>query len=266
MVSAVSKRYEDITVVAIYGDSRIRTAMPAVQKTLDALPGSKPLLISNVSIATEWEQKPCAPMSYEGYSEFTIYCLHQYIQTPYCLIVQHDGWAFSGENWNDDWLNYDYVGAPSHAALLPNGEYHVGYGWTDKAGAKVVQNGGFSLRSKTFLETPSVYGITRWKVPEPTLLNEDVQLCCFMRPSLEDAGVKFCPDDKARYFSFEHLGPPHEGMDLRKVFGHHSRFRQLLSNNDVLWKMTQEQMKQTPGEQEIYDLFTDYYGHTVHMA
>ena len=92
----MSKRYEDITVVAIYGDNRIRTAFPAIQKTLDALPGAKPLLITNVAVATDWEQRPCAPMSYEGYSDFVLYCLHNYIRTPYALIVQHDGWAFSG--------------------------------------------------------------------------------------------------------------------------------------------------------------------------
>ena len=260
------KRYEDITVVAIYGDSRIKTAFPAIQKTLDALPGAKPLLITNVAVATDWEQRPCAPMSYEGYSDFVLYCLHNYIQTPYALIVQHDGWAFSGENFNDDWLNYDYVGAPTHAALVEDGRFYFGYGYEGQGRALVVQNGGFSLRSKAFLEAPTTYGITRVKVPDPILLNEDVQLSCFMRPYLEDAGIKYCPDEVAKYFSVEHLGFQHEDMDLRKLFGHHSRFRQLLNDKDVLWKMTHEQMDNTPGERVIYDLFTDYYQYNVHIA
>ena len=260
------KRYEDITVVAIYGNNRIRAAIPAVQKTLDALPGSKPLLITNEAISTDWDQKPCAPMSYEGYSDFVLYCLHNYIRTPYALIVQHDGWAFSGDAWNDDWLNYDYVGAPTHAALLPNGEFHTGYNWIGRENPKVVQNGGFSLRSREMLEAPSFFGITKTTVPEPTLYNENIQICCFMREYLETCGMKFCPDDVARYFAFEHLSLFHEGMDLRKVFGHHSRFRQLLENDVVIWKLTQEQMDNIPGEQTIYDLFTDHHGYTVHKA
>lgn len=264
--SVVSKRYEDITVVAIYGDNRIRSAVPAVERTVAALPGSQPLLITNDEIAIDWDQKVCAPMSYEGYSEFVLYCLHNYIQTPYCLIVQHDGWAFTGENWNDDWLNYDYVGAPTHAALLPNGEYHMGYAWVGKDNPKVVQNGGFSLRSKEMLQAPSFYGITRPRMPDPVLLNEDIQLCCFLRDYLQDTGIKFCPDEVAKYFAFEHLGPIHESINLTQVFGHHSRFRQLLSNNDVIWKMTQEQTDKTVGENTILEMFREHYGHTVHMA
>ena len=262
----MSKKYEDITVVAIYGDGRIRAALPAVQKTVDALPGSRPLLITNESISTEWDQAPCAPMGYEGYSDFVLYCLHAYVHTPYCLIVQHDGWAFSGENWNDDWLKYDYVGAPTHAALLPDGRYFTNYGWIGEDGAKVVQNGGFSLRSREMLLAPTSYGITKTKVPEPTLYNEDIQICCFMRDYLEQVGIKFCPDDVARYFAFEHLSTFHEGMDLRKVFGHHSRFRQLLPNNTVVWKLTDEQTAKIAGEEIVYDLFTDHYGYTVHKA
>lgn len=262
----MGKRFEDITVVAIYGDNRIRAALPAMQKTLQALPGAKPLLISNVAISTDWDQKPCAPMSYEGYTEFVMYCLHQYIQTPYCLIVQHDGWALSGENWNDDWFNYDYVGAPTHAGLIEDGRFFFGYQYIGQGEARVVQNGGFSLRTKSFLEAPSVYGITRTKVPDNILYNEDVQLCCFMRPFMEQAGIKYCPDEIARYFSVEHLGPQHEGMDLRRLFGHHSRFRQLITDKDVLWKMTNEQMDNTPGERSIYELLVDYYKYNVHIA
>jgi hypothetical protein len=87
-----------------------------------------------------------------------------------------------------------------------------------------------------------------------------------MRDYLESCGIKFCPDDVARYFSFEHLSAFHEGMDLRKVFGHHSRSRQLLENDVVIWKLTKEQTDNILGEQTVYELFTDHYGYTVHKA
>lgn len=260
-------KFEDITVVAIYGDGRGKIAVPAITKTVEALPGSRSLLITDrqLDISGIPQMLLSAPLDYHGYSEFVMYSLHNYIDTKYALIVQHDGWALSGENWNDDWFNYDYVGGPNHAALLSNGEFHTQYNWTKHEGGKlVVQNGGFSLRSKAFLEAPSKYGIMRRHFPEDMLNNEDVQLSCFLRGAMESVGIKYAPDEVAKYFSFEHFGPPHEGMDVKKIFGHHSRVRQLLSNGEMLYKLTTEQRQQIMGEVIAYEMFEKHYGYTIH--
>jgi len=260
-------RYSDITVVAIYGDGRGRIALPALKKTAAALPGSKPLLITNVEVKTDVMQKLIAMnLDYHAYTEFVLYALHNYIDTPYALIVQHDGWALNGDNWRDEWLTYDYVGGLTHAALLPNGFYKTAYTWWGEENTKVVQNGGFSLRSKAMLEAPSKYGIMRNQMPNPVLMNEDVQVCCFMRPALENVGIQFCPDELAKYFSFEHFGAPHEGMDITKVFGHHSRFRQLLDDDKVLWKLTPEQMADIQNEEVAYQLFANHYKYEMLTA
>ena len=260
-------RYSDITVVAIYGDGRGRIALPALKKTAAALPGSKPLLITNVAVQTDVPQKLVAHgLDYHAYSEFVLYGLHNYIDTPYALIVQHDGWALNGDNWRDEWLTYDYVGGLTHAALLPNGFYKTAYTWWGDENVKVVQNGGFSLRSKAMLEAPSKYGIMRNQMPNPVLMNEDVQVCCFMRPALENVGIQFCPDELAKYFSFEHFGAPHEGMDITKVFGHHSRFRQLLDDDKMLWKLTPEQMADIQNEEVAYQLFANHYKYEMLTA
>ena len=263
-----STKFEDITIVAIYGDGRGRVAVPAIKKTLEALPGARTLLITNVELDISGipQMILSAPLDYHGYSEFVMYSLHNYIDTKYALIVQHDGWALNGENWNDDWFNYDYVGGFTHAALLPNGEFHTMYNWVEKGDALVVQNGGFSLRSKAFLEAPSKYGIMRRQMPEPILMNEDVQLTCLLRPAMEKIGIKYAPDELAKTFAFEHFGQPHEGMDIAKIFGHHSRFRQLLSNGEMLWKLTKEQQSQIMGENVAYDLFAKHYGYTIHAV
>jgi hypothetical protein len=260
-------KYSDITVVAIYGDGRGRIALPALKKTAAALPGSKQLLVTNVAVDADVPQKLTAhSLDYHAYSEFVLYGLHHYIDTPYALIVQHDGWALNPDNWRDEWLTYDYVGGLTHAALTPYGLYKTMYTWWGESDIRTVQNGGFSLRSKAMLEAPSKYGIMRNQQAEPMLMNEDVQVCCFMRPALENVGIQFCPDELSKYFSFEHLGPPHEGMDLTKVFGHHARFRQLLDNDKVLWKLTKEQMEGIQGEEAVYDLFSDYYKYEMLMA
>jgi len=260
-------RYSDITVVAIYGDGRGYIALPALQKTAAALPGSKQLLITNVAVQTDVPQKLVAHgLDYHAYSEFVLYGLHHYIDTPYALIVQHDGWALNGDNWRDEWLTYDYVGGLTHAALTPYGLYKTAYTWWGESDVRVVQNGGFSLRSKAMLEAPSKYGIMRNQMPDAMLMNEDVQVCCFMRPALENVGIQFCPDELSKYFSFEHIGAPHEGMDLTKVFGHHARFRQLIYGDKVLWKLTREQMANFLGEEAVYDLFADHYKYEMLMA
>lgn len=272
MSDVKQRSFEDITVVAIYGDGRGKIAMPALRKTAEALPGCKTLLITNTELdITFVEQKIIsAPLDYHGYSEFVMYSLHNYIDTEYALIVQHDGWALDAKNWRNEWFDYDYVGAPTHAALLPNGEFSTLYHWCidnkDYKGALIVQNGGFSLRSKKFLEAPTKHGIMRRRFDEPMMNNEDVQLCCFLRPALEKVGIKFAPDDVAKYFSFEHFGPIHNGFNASKVFGHHSRFRQLLSNGEMLWKLTDEQTKQIMGEEAVKAMFEDHYGYTIHAV
>jgi hypothetical protein len=55
-------------------------------------------------------------------------------------------------------------------------------------------------------------------------------------------------------------------MDLTKVFGHHARFRQLIDDDKVLWKLTKEQMEGIQGEEAVYDLFSDYYKYEMLMA
>ena len=50
--------------------------------------------------------------SVEAYSHFMIYDLYRHIHTKYCLIVQRDGFITNAESWDDDFYNYDYIGAP----------------------------------------------------------------------------------------------------------------------------------------------------------
>jgi hypothetical protein len=117
--------------------------------------------------------------SKEAYSNFIIKELHKYISTKYCLIVQHDGYVKNPEAWQNDFLNYDYIGAT----------------WWYKDGMN-VGNGGFSLRSKKLLELTATMPCTK---THP----EDDIICREMRPYLESKGVKFAPDSLANKFSFE---------------------------------------------------------------
>lgn len=253
--------FKDITVVGIHGKNGVESMISAVERTAESLPGVKKLLITNVKIDSDIPQKLVyQEMDYVGYSHFLVYCLHQYIETEYVLIVQDDGWALNGENWDDKWFEYDYIGALTHSALVGD-RFLMKYTWVPyKDNAVVVQNGGFSFRSRALLEAPSKYGIVM-KVQEHAVLNnEDVQLCCFMRSALEGVGMKFATNEDSIMFSFEHLERSivHNGIDLRKVFGMHSKVRKLVSKNVIKLGITREQCSMMPGENEIIELLREY--------
>ena len=86
-----------------------------------------------------------------------------------------------------------------------------------------------------------------------------------MRPALESVGLKFATDEESKLFSFEHLDDEiHKDLDLRKVFGHHSKTRRLTSNETVNWSCD---IYNDGGESEIkiQELFLDY-GYKIVLA
>lgn len=72
----------------------------------------------------------------EEYSEFMIKKLHKFVETEFCLVIQHDGYVLSWMAWNNEFLKYDYIGAP----------------WEWYNDGMNIGNGGFSLRSKKLME------------------------------------------------------------------------------------------------------------------
>src|SRR5688500_1858878 len=79
---------------------------------------------------------PIEPItSVEAYSRFMVKQLNTYVATPFALVIQHDGFNLNPDAWRDDFLAYDYIGAPH---VEDDGAY--------------FGNGGFSLRSKRLLD------------------------------------------------------------------------------------------------------------------
>lgn len=120
-------------------------------------------------------------LTLDGYSKFIVKKLHELIETEFVLICQPDGYGRHIEHWTDDFLDYDYIGAP-----FPCGQ---------------VGNGGLSLRSSRFLCESARRG--------PPDIAEDAYLCQYERASMEQAGLTFAPVDLALRFSFEHFSFEH---------------------------------------------------------
>ena len=146
---------------------------------------------------------PISPItSGNAYSEFVIKDLHEYIDTDFCMTVQTDGFFVNPEAWTDDFLDYDYIGAP----------------WGDGG----VGNGGFSIRSKSLLEFVSNHPLS--EDPKFDMHPEDAQICSAYRDDLETAGHRFAPTDIAKKFSKEGLEYIEED-----VFGFHGKHTFLLN-------------------------------------
>lgn len=129
------------------------------------------------------------------YNAFILKELNSYINTNFAMIVQWDGFPVNVEKWSDEFLEYDYIGAP----------------WPWNGG---VGNGGFSLRSKKLLTAcEEMFKDYPEEITEP----EDHLICnTFRNIYSEQYGIKFAPIDVAYRFSTEN-----GDYNQHKSFGFH---------------------------------------------
>ena len=135
--------------------------------------------------------------SLEEYSLFIIRDLDKYVDTSHVLIVQHDGFILNSLAWTDEFLGYDYIGAPWLVAdwSVKNFDFP-----RELIGKYVVGNGSFNLRSKKLLSLSSeLYEKGELKRHSP----EDVSICIYYRNLFERHGIKFAPVNIAKKFSYE---------------------------------------------------------------
>lgn len=119
------------------------------------------------------------------YSRFMLKELANQFSTSHVLTIHADGYVLNWKAWDDEFLEYDYIGAT----------------WTYKDNMN-VGNGGFSLRSKKLCDILATNFI------EPDLMHpEDHCICRTYRKSLENNfGIKFAPEEVANRFAIEAYG------------------------------------------------------------
>lgn len=157
----------------------------AMRRSLEQVRFDHALLLSHAppeGLATsgiEWRR--IDPLgSKADYSRFMLHELADHITTSHVLVVQWDGFVRDGSRWQDQFLDYDYIGAV----------------WPQFEDAHKVGNGGFSLRSKRLLDAIRQIPAE----PEP----EDVLICRKHRHMLEaDHDIRFARSETARLFSYE---------------------------------------------------------------
>lgn len=142
-----------------------------------------------------------SPMGISEYSNFCVKELNNHIDSDFCLVFQDDGFIVNPDLWDDEFYAYDYIGSP----------WPLYIGWP-KEGFQ-VGNGGFSLRSKKFLEVSQKMNRTTG--------NEDTYILITNRKILDDNGIKIAPVEIARKFSVEI--PMDESHNIYKCFGFHAK-------------------------------------------
>jgi len=136
-----------------------------------------------------------------AYSHFIVKKLADHIRTNFVLVVQTDGFIVNPDKWTDEFLRYDYIGAPWHVSQLQ----------PSMNPAHLVGNGGFSLRSRRLQE---------YLRDDPNIQEthpEDVIICQTYRDYLEDKGFTFAPEELAHRFSCENY-------IWKNSFGQHAYF------------------------------------------
>ncbi len=170
--------------------------------------------------------------SRQAYSHFILKELNGYVHTPYCLVIQWDGYVLDPRCWQDSFRGFDYIGAR----------------WPWITGMN-VGNGGFSFRSKRLLMATASADFTLIEG-----FPEDELICRVHRPRLESAlGIRFADENAANGFSYERSLPE------LPTFGFHGLFN--------MWRHVPDQEmigmsgSFTPNlcrSREFFELLADY--------
>lgn len=191
----------------------VRATALALERCLDQVDFADCLFFTDSDPCWSDVRITCVPIgrltSAREYSGFMLSRLVDFIRTPYCLVVQWDGFVIDGIRWDPSFFACDYIGAP----------------WPQFADGQNVGNGGFSLRSKRLLEACRD---RRFQATHP----EDLAICRLNRALLEsEYGIRIADQEVAAHFSFERGKPA-------KTFGFHGVFNMIpLLGQDRFWDL-----------------------------
>ncbi len=163
------------------------------------------------------------PMNRSDNNRFLMKDLYKYFKTSHCLFIQADSFVVNAGLWKEEFLEFDYIGAPwpNEIHITPNPELSSGISSPLVLNMKenCVGSGGFSLRSRKLLKTIAKINYDSLKFP---ILNEDLIICHYLYKEMIDKGISFAPPELAAQFSIEN---PHHlyGQNANSVFGFHAR-------------------------------------------
>jgi hypothetical protein len=132
-----------------------------------------------------------------------IYKLGKHIDTEFAILIHDDGFIINASSWKDEFLDYDYIGAPWP---MPNDDFS----YRDINGEIIRVGNSVSLRSKKLIDLAPNLNL-EWKSFHG-YYNEDGFICVNNRHIYKENGMKFADIDVAKYFSHETTIPEIEGI------------------------------------------------------
>jgi hypothetical protein len=190
----------------------------ALESTLKCLPVTKVYWFSDVNyhskdIPVTWVKIPRFKRYTDEYNFITLKLVPHIVTEPYNLIIHSDGFAVNKNAWDENFLNYDYIGA--------------------KWNSGIVGNGGFCLRSRKLYDALLDLDVKSKSSDYPPEVLNDVQnyvfdaygdkvipedniICKIYRKELEEKyGINFASGEIADKFSIEHnMSSPWLGKSL----------------------------------------------------
>ena len=138
-----------------------------------------------------------------------VYERGRHIHPEFVLIVHADGFVVHPELWRDEFLDYDYIGAPW--PLPPKGDTTT---YRDINGNICRVGNSAGIRSKRLMDFPR-----KAKIPwtgeyayGKMWYYEDGFICCKIRHLLEAEGMRIAPLEVAKYYSHEKMIPEVQGI------------------------------------------------------
>ena len=191
---------KDLTIVAIDSLNHEATKF-AIDKTLAVFPDAEVLQIGDRRFHEKGRFVEVPKFDAKEHSRICLNDVPDLVETNWALYVQYDGFPTQPQFWSDEFLEYDYIGAP----------------WQTKEPGWDVGNGGFSLRSRKLMDLAKLIKQNKFG-PDLEWL-EDQLICVTHRRWLMGNGVKFAPKELADKFSHEHP------TGYAESFGFHGTFQ-----------------------------------------
>jgi hypothetical protein len=193
------KQLPDITLLAICCDGREVGTIKSLQTCMSYfdfgevkyVSDSKPDMLPDT---IKWEYCPKITNTHM-FDVYSFEEMHRHIDTSHMLMVQDHSGIIYPELWEDEWLQWDYIGAPF--PIRPE-FFSVSTGELVRQG-----NGGFSLRSKKLLSLPHELGLKC--VYDRGFSNDDGLFCSYYRKTFLEHGINYADVNVAAKFAFETL-------------------------------------------------------------
>jgi hypothetical protein len=144
-----------------------------------------------------------------------IYKLGDYIDTEFAIVIHDDGFIVNPMSWRNEFLNYDYIGAPWP---IPNDTFS----YRDIDNNLIRVGNSVSLRSKKLIDLPNKINLP-WKSFHG-LYSEDGFIAVNYRHKYIEHGCKFADIDVAKYFSHETELPETQGIEPFAFHGKNNHY------------------------------------------